>query len=183
MKILVMQSSALPCYLISLRPKYPPQHPIIENPQPTFLPQYELYCYVKARIFWLIWWQDCWLCDWGTVFQLLIGARDFLLPFSRVSRQALGPTQPPVQWASGTVVLGINQPVCEADHSPTLSANFKKAWSFTSTPTLALHGLDRVYCNLIEHSKSFLRPWLCFSLALFIYIPYISNTCIKIQAM
>ena len=25
----------------SLRPKYPPQHPILENPQPTFLPQCE----------------------------------------------------------------------------------------------------------------------------------------------
>jgi hypothetical protein len=38
-KLLVMQSSPLPCYLIPLRPKYPPQHSILENPQPTFLPQ------------------------------------------------------------------------------------------------------------------------------------------------
>jgi hypothetical protein len=37
-KLFVMQSSPLPCYLIPLRPKYPPQHPILENPQPTFLP-------------------------------------------------------------------------------------------------------------------------------------------------
>ena len=28
----------LPSYLVSLRPKYPPQHPIFENPQPAFLP-------------------------------------------------------------------------------------------------------------------------------------------------
>ena len=28
-----------PCYLIPLRRKYFPQHPILENPQPTFLPQ------------------------------------------------------------------------------------------------------------------------------------------------
>jgi hypothetical protein len=27
------------CYLIPLRPKYPPQHPILEHPQPMFLPQ------------------------------------------------------------------------------------------------------------------------------------------------
>jgi hypothetical protein len=30
-----MQSSPLPCYLIPLGPKYPPQHFILENPQPT----------------------------------------------------------------------------------------------------------------------------------------------------
>jgi hypothetical protein len=34
-----MQSSPLPCYLIPLGPKYPPQHLILENPQPTFLLQ------------------------------------------------------------------------------------------------------------------------------------------------
>jgi hypothetical protein len=36
-----MYSSPLPCYLVSLRPKYPPQHPILEHPQPMFLPQCE----------------------------------------------------------------------------------------------------------------------------------------------
>ena len=36
-----VQSIKLPCYLIPLKPKYPPQHPILENPQPTFLPQCE----------------------------------------------------------------------------------------------------------------------------------------------
>jgi hypothetical protein len=40
-KLFVMQTSPLPCYLIPLGPKYPPQHPILENPQPTFLPQCE----------------------------------------------------------------------------------------------------------------------------------------------
>ena len=30
-----------PRYLVLLRSKYPPQHPILENPQPTFLPQCE----------------------------------------------------------------------------------------------------------------------------------------------
>jgi len=37
----VMQSSPLPCYLVSLMPKYPPQHPIPKHPQPTFLSQSE----------------------------------------------------------------------------------------------------------------------------------------------
>ena len=36
-----MQSSSLPCYLIPLGPKYPSQHPTLENPQPIFLPQCE----------------------------------------------------------------------------------------------------------------------------------------------
>jgi hypothetical protein len=41
LKLFVMQSSPLPCYLIPLGPKYPPQHSILENPQPSFLPQCE----------------------------------------------------------------------------------------------------------------------------------------------
>jgi hypothetical protein len=36
-----MQSSPLPCYLIPRGPKYPPQHLILENPQPTLLPHGE----------------------------------------------------------------------------------------------------------------------------------------------
>jgi hypothetical protein len=39
MKLLIMKFSPLPCYLVSLRPKYSPQHPILKHPQPTFLPQ------------------------------------------------------------------------------------------------------------------------------------------------
>ena len=38
-KLLVMQSSPLPSYLASLRPKYTPQPPIVEHPQRIFLPQ------------------------------------------------------------------------------------------------------------------------------------------------
>jgi hypothetical protein len=34
-----MQSYPLPCYLVPLRPKYPPQHPILEHPQPMLFPQ------------------------------------------------------------------------------------------------------------------------------------------------
>jgi hypothetical protein len=32
-----MKFSPLPCYLVPLRPKYSPQHPILKHPQPTFL--------------------------------------------------------------------------------------------------------------------------------------------------
>ena len=40
-KLLIMYFSALPCYLVLFRPKYSPQHPILEHPQPTFLVQFE----------------------------------------------------------------------------------------------------------------------------------------------
>ena len=36
-----MQSIPLPCYLVPLKSKYPPQHPVLEHAQPTFLPQCE----------------------------------------------------------------------------------------------------------------------------------------------
>jgi hypothetical protein len=36
-KLLIMKFSPLPCYLVPLRPKYSPQHPILLHPQPTFL--------------------------------------------------------------------------------------------------------------------------------------------------
>jgi hypothetical protein len=35
------KSSSLPCYLVLLRTKQLLQHPILEHPQPTFLPQYD----------------------------------------------------------------------------------------------------------------------------------------------
>jgi len=38
-KLLVMQSSLIPCYLVRLRPNYLPQHPILKHPQPTFIQQ------------------------------------------------------------------------------------------------------------------------------------------------
>ena len=41
-KLLIMPFSPLPSYLVPLRPKYSPQHPILKYPQPMFLPQCEL---------------------------------------------------------------------------------------------------------------------------------------------
>ena len=35
-KLLVMQPSPLPCYLVPLNRNYSPQYPILKNPQPTF---------------------------------------------------------------------------------------------------------------------------------------------------
>ena len=33
------QLPPLPCHLVPPKPKYSPQHPILQHPQPTFLPQ------------------------------------------------------------------------------------------------------------------------------------------------
>ena len=38
---LIMQFSPLPCYLVLVRPEHPPQHLILEQPQPIFLSQCE----------------------------------------------------------------------------------------------------------------------------------------------
>jgi len=37
--LLIIWFSPLSSYLVPLRPKYSPQHPILKHPQPTFLPQ------------------------------------------------------------------------------------------------------------------------------------------------
>jgi len=44
-----MRSSPLPCYLVPLRPKYLPQHPILKYPQPIFLPQCETPNFTPAQ--------------------------------------------------------------------------------------------------------------------------------------
>jgi hypothetical protein len=43
--------------------------------------------------------------------------------FTTASRTALGPTQPPIQWA---LSLRVKQPERESDHSPPSSAEVKK---------------------------------------------------------
>jgi hypothetical protein len=37
MKLFSMRFSSDTCYLVPFRPKYLPQHPILEHPQPTLL--------------------------------------------------------------------------------------------------------------------------------------------------
>jgi hypothetical protein len=63
----------------------------------------------------------------------------FLL--TTASRTALGPTQPPIQWVQGALSLGAKRPGRKADHSPPSGAKVKNAWSYTSTPTIRLHGV------------------------------------------
>jgi hypothetical protein len=53
--------------------------------------------------------------------------------FAAAYGQALGPTQPPIQWVPGVLSPGIKRPGREADHSPASSVEVN-AWSYTSTP-------------------------------------------------
>jgi hypothetical protein len=62
-------------------------------------------------------------------------------PEGKVSRTALGPTQPPIQWVPGILSLGVKQPGSEADHSPPSSSEVKNVYSYTSTPPICLHGV------------------------------------------
>jgi hypothetical protein len=61
--------------------------------------------------------------------------------FTTTSRMAVGLTQPPIQWVSRALPLGVKWPGHEADHSPPSSAKVKNAWSYTSTPPICLHGV------------------------------------------
>jgi hypothetical protein len=46
-----------------------------------------------------------------------------IFPLASVSRLALGPTQPPVQWVPGVLSPGVKtRPARDADHSPPSSA-------------------------------------------------------------
>jgi hypothetical protein len=57
--------------------------------------------------------------------------------FTTASRPTLGPTQPSIQWVTGSLSLGVKRPGLEADHSPLSSAEVKNAWSYTSLPQYA----------------------------------------------
>jgi hypothetical protein len=71
--------------------------------------------------------------------QFLAEAGTFL--FFTVSRPALRPTQPPIQWVTGGLPSGVKRPGHEADHLPPPNAEVKNRWSYTSIPHMsAWHG-------------------------------------------
>jgi hypothetical protein len=87
---------------------------------------------------------------------------------SSESRQALGPTQPPIQWVTGVSPLGVKRPGRETDHSPPSSAEVNNSWSCTSTPQYAF----MAWCSVKKA-----RGKLCLILSLNIhYIEYYFKT-------
>ena len=50
--------------------------------------------------------------------------------FFEAPRAILGPTQPPTQWKTAYVLLGIERPGRESDHSPQFSVEIKDDWSY-----------------------------------------------------
>jgi hypothetical protein len=64
------------------------------------------------------------LDDRGSRVRFPVGVEIFL--FTTPSRTALGPTQPPIQWVSGALSLGVKRQGREADHSPLSSAEVKE---------------------------------------------------------
>jgi hypothetical protein len=75
-----------------------------------------------------------WATGWMTGVQSQAGAWEGRVFFTTASRPALGPTQPPIQWAPGGLTPAVKRPGREVDQSPPSSAEVKNSWSYTSTP-------------------------------------------------
>jgi hypothetical protein len=61
--------------------------------------------------------------------------------FTTASRPALGPTQPPKKWVSGSLSLGVKRPGREADRSPPSSAEVKECVEIYHHSPIRLHGM------------------------------------------
>jgi hypothetical protein len=70
--------------------------------------------------------------------------------FTTVSRTALWPTQPLIQWVPGALSLGVKRPGGEADHSHPSSTEVKNEWSYTFTPQYVF----MAWC-LVKHRDNF----------------------------
>jgi hypothetical protein len=61
------------------------------------------------------------------------------LSFTTASRTALGPTQPPIQWVTGAIFLGVKRPVRETDHSSPSMPRSKNEWRYIPIPQYAFN--------------------------------------------
>jgi hypothetical protein len=61
--------------------------------------------------------------------------------FSKTSRPAFGPTQPPIQWVPGAF-SGVKRPGFEGNYFAPCIAEVKNEWNCTSPPPVSLHFTD-----------------------------------------
>jgi len=71
--------------------------------------------------------------------------------FTKSSRLTLGPTQLPSQFFPRSKATG-----CDVDHLPSSGAEAKKEWSYTSSPPICLHGMNRdSFTFFFQNNKSY----------------------------
>ena len=72
-----------------------------------------------------------------------------------MSRPTLGPTQHHIKW-----VLAVKQSGSEANDSPLSNAKVHNECSYTSTPPICLHGVDRETFTFYLYYKKLLDNFL-----------------------
>jgi hypothetical protein len=77
--------------------------------------------------------------------RILEGQEIFL--FSKMSRLAVAPRNPPIKWILTLLSSGVKWPGCETDHSSPSSAEVKNGWNYMSAPLACLHSLYRYNCT------------------------------------
>jgi hypothetical protein len=82
----------------------------------------------------------------------------------KTSRPSLGPTQPLIQWLL-VLFPGAKRPECESDHPPLSGAEVKNEWSYTSTPPIYLHGVERENVAFaFTNTRTIIRSFILFTL-------------------
>ena len=80
--------------------------------------------------------------------------------FYKTSRQAVGPSQPPIQFLLGSLSLGEKLPGHEGDHSPPSSVEVKNEWSYVATSHVCLnawHGANFTFYRFTEYMCCIVR--------------------------
>jgi hypothetical protein len=72
--------------------------------------------------------------------------------FTTASRQALGPTQPPIQQVTGDLSLGVKQPAREADHSPPSMPRSRMRGAISPLPQYGF----TAWCSVEAHGQFYL---------------------------